>query len=62
MVKLDKQKRAPGRPPSESKMIPVLIAFPVELLDRIDARADEDFESRAAMIRRLIVRGLKAKG
>jgi metal-responsive CopG/Arc/MetJ family transcriptional regulator len=62
MGKSDKPKR--GRPPMkpDAKMIPVLIAFPAELLEQIDARAEDDFETRAAMIRRLIVRGLKAKG
>jgi hypothetical protein len=66
MPKPDKAKRAPGRPPSESKMVPVLISFPPAMLKEIDRWRDKhpvDFEemSRSAAMRALIARGLKAK-
>lgn len=55
-------KRKPGRPPSKSKMVSVLIAFPAELLARIDARAGKDFKTRATTIRQFVLHGLRTKG
>lgn len=57
-----------GRPVTTGKSPAVLVAVPPALLKEIDrwavANADSEFEplSRPAAIRRLVARGLKAKG
>jgi metal-responsive CopG/Arc/MetJ family transcriptional regulator len=61
MTKFETEKRKPGRPPSDEKMVQVLAGFPADLLTEIDKRAEAEFESRPAAIRRLVRRGLKVR-
>lgn len=51
--------RSPGRPPIGSR---VSVRLPDELLDRVDAEAEQSGASRAATVRRLIEGGLGDTG
>jgi hypothetical protein len=60
---LDKPKRKPGRPPSDDRMEAVLLKMPGALLAALDRHAADNFEdSRASIIRKFIVQGLKRAG
>lgn len=62
MPKLDKPKRKPGRPPSDDRMEAVLLKLQPALLAALDQHAADHFESRASVIRKFIVQGLKRAG
>jgi hypothetical protein len=63
MPKPTPKKRKPGRPPSEEAMQAIQLKLPPALLAALDQHVDEAFgDSRAAVIRRFIVQGLKREG
>ena len=63
MPKLDKTKPKIGRPPSEAKFAAIQLKIPPALLATLDRYAATNFEdSRASVIRKFIVQGLKRAG
>jgi hypothetical protein len=63
MPKLDTTKSRIGRPPSERKFAAIQLKLPPELLASLDRHAAANFEdSRASVIRKFIVQGLKRAG
>lgn len=63
MPKLDKIKPKIGRPPSERKFAAIQLKLPAALLTALDRYAADNFEdSRASVIRKFIVQGLKRAG
>jgi hypothetical protein len=56
-------KRKIGRPPSEQTFAAIQLKLPPSLLAALDQHAADNFEdSRASVIRRFIVQGLKRAG
>jgi hypothetical protein len=63
MPKLAKTKSKIGRPPSERKFTSIQLKLPADLLDVLDRHVADSFEdSRASVIRRFIIQGLKREG
>lgn len=62
MPKLDKPTRKRGRPPSDDRMEAVLLKIPPDLLTALDQHAADQFETRATVIRKFILQGLKRAG